>query len=205
MASKGKVRVKMAMTMHAMVMCDYLASCRLSVTRDRQPGTMHHGTQLSSRLPVSIQISVSIYLYSKLRLCTRTRAGQDHAPLSSHRKLLKVRKLCSQIILHDLQFAFIFRQSNYYSTWTNCQSRAISSSQFIGLSFYQTIAFSYLFNHNLDFVSSGNDKTHKSFDLLWSATRYDFPVNKTHILTHHKFCGVISKYLVCSILYLIIV
>ena len=100
---------------------------------------------------------------------------------------------------------FIFRQSNYYSTWTNCQSRAISSSQFIGLSFYQTIAFSYLFNHNLDFVSSGNDKTHKSFDLLWSATRYDFPVNKTHILTHHKLCGVISKYLLCSILYLIIV
>ena len=96
MASKGKVRVKMAMTMH-------LASCRLS--RDRQPGTMHHGTQLSSRLPVSIQISVSIYLYSKLRLCTRTGAGQDRAPLSSHRKLLKVRKLCSQIILHDLQFA----------------------------------------------------------------------------------------------------
>ena len=54
MASKGKVRVKMAMTMHAMVMCDYLASCRLSVTRDRQPGTMHHGTQLSSRLLVFI-------------------------------------------------------------------------------------------------------------------------------------------------------
>ena len=52
MASKGKVRVKMAMTMHAMVMCDYLASCRLS--RDRQPGTMHHGTQLSSRLLVFI-------------------------------------------------------------------------------------------------------------------------------------------------------
>ena len=51
MASKGKVRVKMAMTM---VMCDYLASCRLSVTRDRQPGTMHHGTQLSSRLLVFI-------------------------------------------------------------------------------------------------------------------------------------------------------
>ena len=178
----------------------------LPVIRNQRQAAWHHASRHTALIaPPRIYLDICIYLYSKLRLCTRTRAGQDHAPLSSHRKLLKVRKLCSQIILHDLQFAFIFRQSNYYSTWTNCQSRAISSSQFIGLSFYQTIAFSYLFNHNLDFVSSGNDKTHKSFDLLWSATRYDFPVNKTHILTHHKFCGVISKYLVCSILYLIIV
>ena len=97
MASKGKVRVKMAMTMH-------LASCRLS--RDRQPGTMHHGTQLSSRLLVFIQISVSIYIPSSGSAPGRgLAAGQGRAPLSSHRKLLKVRKLCSQIILHDLQFA----------------------------------------------------------------------------------------------------
>ena len=79
-------------------------SCRVSVTRDRLPGTRHHGTQLNIA-PPRIYLDICIYLYSKLGLCTRTGAGQGRAPLSSHRKLLKVRKLCSQIILHDLQFA----------------------------------------------------------------------------------------------------
>ena len=51
---------------------------------------------------------LSRYLYLFI---FQTRALHQHggwpgrAPLSSHRKLLKVRKLCSQIILHDLQFA----------------------------------------------------------------------------------------------------
>ena len=104
MASKGKVRVKMAMTMA----CN--GNVRLSrllpVIRNQRQAAWHHASRHTALIaPPRIYLDICIYLYSKLRLCTRTGAGQDRAPLSSHRKLLKVRKLCSQIILHDLQFA----------------------------------------------------------------------------------------------------